>query len=299
MSTTATVEDQPVTKNRLDETPTPQPQGAGEPGATGSSSAQKQDSVVAEESAVSCVDVTVDYGPKRALHPTSMDFDHGGVTALIGPSGCGKSTFLRCINMMNKEIPGCKVGGHVWYRGTDAVSPECDLYDLRTHVGMVFQQPNPFAKSVYDNVAFAPRRHGVRDKATLDRLVEESLRRAALWDEVKDGLHKSALALSGGQQQRLCIARTLALHPDVVLMDEPCSALDPIATVAIERTIRDVVAGGICVIIVTHNMQQAARVSDRTAFFYLGELVEQGPTARIFENPEQPRTADYLSGRFG
>lgn len=283
MSTTATLEAQPVAKDPEAQTASP----------------QRTDRPAGQEPVVNCIDVTVDYGPKRALHPTTMEFAQGGVTALIGPSGCGKSTFLRCINMMNKEIPGCKVGGHVWYRGVDAVAPDCDLYDLRTHVGMVFQQPNPFAKSVYDNVAFAPRRHGVRDKATLDRLVEESLRRAALWEEVKDGLHKSALALSGGQQQRLCIARTLALHPDVVLMDEPCSALDPIATVAIERTIRDVVASGICVIIVTHNMQQAARVSDRTAFFYLGELIEQGPTARIFENPEQPRTADYLSGRFG
>ncbi len=250
------------------------------------------------EHLLSTRDVSVLYGDNRALKPTTLDFDAGTVTALIGPSGCGKSTFLRCINMMNREIPHCRVEGHIWYGGVDVNAPDTDLYEVRRRIGMVFQQPNPFNKSIYDNIAFAPRRHGVKGRKQLDRLVEESLRGAALWDEVKDDLHKSGRALSGGQQQRLCIARTLALHPDVILMDEPCSALDPIATLAIEQTVRDIVATGICVIIVTHNMEQAARVSDRTAFFYLGEMVETGPTAHLMKMPKDQRLSDYLTGRF-
>ena len=244
-------------------------------------------------------DATVTYGTHEALHPTSLDFTASTVTALIGPSGCGKSTFLRCLNLMNREVPHCTVGGRILYHGEDVSSPGYDLYELRRHVGMVFQQPNPFHKSVYENVAFAPRRHGITRRADLDGLVEKSLRAAALWDEVKDDLGKSGFALSGGQQQRLCIARTLALEPDVVLMDEPCSALDPIATFAIEEAIRSMAGRGICVVIVTHNMEQAARVSDRTAFFLLGTMVECGPTAELFSHPKDKHLDDYLSGRFG
>lgn len=252
-----------------------------------------------EDALLATRDVTVDYGSRRALKETSLDFGAGTVTALIGPSGCGKSTYLRSINLMNREIEGCKVGGQVIYRGQDVNAPGVDLFELRKHIGMVFQQPNPFRKSVYENVAFAPRRHGLTDRARLDALVEESLRAAAIWDEVKDKLDDSAYALSGGQQQRLCIARTLAMRPDVVLMDEPCSALDPIATFSIEETIRDMASRGICVIIVTHNMEQAGRVADRTAFFLLGEMVECGPTADVFERPKDQRLEDYLTGRFG
>jgi phosphate transport system ATP-binding protein len=244
-------------------------------------------------------DVTVSYSGHEALHPTSLTFAGGEVTSLIGPSGCGKSTFLRSINLMNLEIDGCEVGGQVLYHGVDANAPGQDLFELRKHIGMVFQQPNPFHKSIYENIAFAPRRHGITKKADLDALVEESLKAAAIWDEVKDKLNESGFALSGGQQQRLCIARTLAMHPDVVLMDEPCSALDPIATFAVEDTIRSMASSGICIIIVTHNMEQAARVSDRCAFFLLGEMVETGPTAELFANPSDQRLDDYLSGRFG
>ena len=244
-------------------------------------------------------DVTVTYGTHEALHPTSLAFAAGEVTSLIGPSGCGKSTYLRSINLMNREIEGCKVGGQVIYRGQDVNAPGVDLFELRKHIGMVFQQPNPFHKSIYENVAFAPRRHGVTKKADLDQLVEESLRAAAIWDEVKDKLSESGFALSGGPQQRLCIARTLAMHPDIVLMDEPCSALDPISTFAVEETIRSMASNGICTIIVTHNMEQAARVSDRCAFFLLGEMVETGVTAEMFANPSDQRLDDYLTGRFG
>lgn len=244
-------------------------------------------------------DVTVDYSGKRALHETSLDFEAGTVTALIGPSGCGKSTYLRSINLMNREITGCQIGGDVFYHGHEVNNPETDTYDLRRQIGMVFQQPNPFRKSIYENVAFAPRRHGLTKKADLDELVEQSLRAAALWDEVKDKLADSGFSLSGGQQQRLCIARTLAMKPDVVLMDEPCSALDPIATFAIEETIASMAQRGICIIIVTHNMEQAARVADDTAFFLMGEMVEYGPTAQLFEMPKDQRLEDYLTGRFG
>lgn len=234
-----------------------------------------------------------------ALSGVNLGFSKGEVTALIGPSGCGKSTFLRCLNLMNREIPHCHIDGEIYYHAKNINTSEQDLFALRRSIGMVFQQPNPFRKSIYDNIAFALRRHGLRDKGELDRIVEESLRSAAIWDEVKDKLEKSAYALSGGQRQRLCIARTLAMNPDVVLMDEPCSALDPIASFAIEETIGDMARRGICVIIVTHNIEQAARVSDYTAFFLLGRVLETGRTERVFSDPRDKRTEDYLTGRFG
>ena len=236
----------------------------------------------------------------EALHPTSLGFDAGTCTALIGPSGCGKSTFLRCVNLMNREIPRCDVGGSILYHGHDINTPRENLFELRKSIGMVFQQPTPFRKSIRENILFAPRRHGrVASRDEADALVEESLRQAALWDEVKDKLDRSALALSGGQQQRLCIARTLAMRPDVVLFDEPCSALDPISTFAVEETIRQIADSGICCVIVTHNMEQAKRVSDRTAFFYMGDMVETGTTRRVFLDPQDQRLVDYLTGRFG
>ncbi|HJH43092.1 MAG TPA: phosphate ABC transporter ATP-binding protein PstB [Rubneribacter badeniensis] len=245
-------------------------------------------------------DLTVSYGGVEALHATSLEFQAGQVTALIGPSGCGKSTFLRCLNLMNREIPGCRVGGSILYHGRDVNTAKENLFELRKSIGMVFQQPTPFRKSIRENILFAPKRHGlVSGREQEDALVEESLRAGALWDEVKDKLDKSACALSGGQQQRLCIARTLAMRPDVVLFDEPCSALDPISTYTIEETIRSIAERGICAIIVTHNMEQAARVSDRTAFFYLGDMVETGDTKQIFSAPRDARLADYLTGRFG
>ena len=245
-------------------------------------------------------DLTVSYGGVEALHATSLEFQAGQVTALIGPSGCGKSTFLRCLNLMNREIPGCRVGGSILYHGRDVNTSKENLFELRKSIGMVFQQPTPFRKSIRENILFAPKRHGlVAGREQEDALVEESLRAGALWDEVKDKLDKSACALSGGQQQRLCIARTLAMRPDVVLFDEPCSALDPISTYTIEETIRSIAEHGICAIIVTHNMEQAARVSDRTAFFYLGDMVETGDTKQIFSAPRDARLADYLTGRFG
>lgn len=253
-----------------------------------------------QQALVSTNVLTVTYGTHEALHETALTFAEGEVTALIGPSGCGKSTFLRCLNLMNREIPSCKVGGEIDYHGRNINTPHENLFELRKSIGMVFQQPTPFRKSIRDNILFAPKRHGlVSGKEAADELVEGALRAAALWDEVKDKLDKSAHALSGGQQQRLCIARTLAMHPDVVLFDEPCSALDPISTFAIEETIRDIASTGICSIIVTHNMEQATRVSDRTAYFYLGDMVETGPTKEIFGSPKDSRLQDYLSGRFG
>ncbi len=246
-------------------------------------------------------DVTVMYDHvKEALHPTSLDFDAGCVTALIGPSGCGKSTFLRCLNLMNREIPRCDIGGEIDYHGRNINTKEENLFELRKSIGMVFQQPTPFRKSIRENILFAPKRHGrIRSREEADELVETSLKQAALWDEVKDKLNQSGFGLSGGQQQRLCIARTLAMKPDVVLFDEPCSALDPISTFAVEETIRSIADSGICVAIVTHNMEQATRVSDRTAFFYVGDMVETGTTKQIFSAPKDSRLADYLSGRFG
>ena len=250
---------------------------------------------------LSTVDVTVRYDhAHEALHPTSLGFDAGTCTALIGPSGCGKSTFLRCINLMNREIARCDVGGSILYHGHDINNPREDLFELRKSIGMVFQQPTPFRKSIRENILFAPRRHGMAgSREQADELVERSLRQAALWDEVKDKLDRSGLGLSGGQQQRLCIARTLAMSPDVVLFDEPCSALDPISTFTVEQTIRSIADSGICVAIVTHNMEQATRVSDNTAFFYMGDMVETGPTRQIFMAPKDRRLSDYLSGRFG
>ena len=251
----------------------------------------------AGETVIAASDVNVYYGEHHALHGATLDFHKGEITALIGPSGCGKSTFLRSLNLMNREIRGCRVTGEIMYRGRDINTPKENLYELRRSIGMVFQQPNPFRKSIYENVVFAPKRHGVTGKAELDRLVEESLRAAALWDEVKDRLDKSAFALSGGQQQRLCIARTLALKPDVILFDEPCSALDPISTLAIED-LMNTLAEERAIIIVTHNMEQASRVSNRTAFFYMGDMVEYGETEQIFTRPRDQRLNDYLTGAF-
>ncbi len=249
------------------------------------------------ETVISTKDVSVVYGENRALRPTTLDFHMGEITALIGPSGCGKSTFLRSLNLMNREIRGCRVEGEIFYQGRNINTETENLYELRRSIGMVFQQPNPFRKSIYENITFAPRRHGVTDKAELDALVESSLRGAALWDEVKDKLDKSAQALSGGQQQRLCIARTLALNPDVILFDEPCSALDPISTLAIEDLMNEL-AETRAIIIVTHNMEQASRVSNRTAFFYMGDMVEYGETEQIFTRPRDKRLNDYLTGMF-
>ncbi|NLX48562.1 MAG: phosphate ABC transporter ATP-binding protein [Methanospirillum sp.] len=238
------------------------------------------------------------YGPCQALKEITILIPANRVTALIGPSGCGKSTLLRCFNRMNDLVPDCRVAGLALYHGADINAPGYDVVELRKRVGMVFQKPNPFPKSIYENVAYGPRIHGERDRATLDAVVERSLRSAALWDEVEDRLQEPALGLSGGQQQRLCIARTLAVEPDVILMDEPCSALDPIATAKIENLIDDL-KKRYTVIIVTHNMQQAARVSEFTGFMYLGELVEYGETLQVFERPAERLTENYITGRFG
>jgi phosphate transport system ATP-binding protein len=238
------------------------------------------------------------YGAARALTDISLDFPANTVTALIGPSGCGKSTFLRCLNRMNDLIPHTRVEGEIILDGEDINSPGVDVVDLRRRVGMVFQKPNPFPKSIFDNVAYGLRVNGFGDPGRLPERVERALRHAALWDEVKDRLEQSALGLSGGQQQRLCIARALAVEPEVLLMDEPASALDPIATLKIEDLIHEL-KQTLTIIIVTHSMQQAARVSDRTAFFYMGELVEMGATEQIFTNPKERRTEDYVTGKFG
>jgi phosphate transport system ATP-binding protein len=238
------------------------------------------------------------YGQKRALADISLAIPEQEVTALIGPSGCGKSTFLRCLNRMNDTIDGTRVEGEVLLDGRNIYAPEVDVPELRREVGLVFQKPNPFPQSVYDNVAFGPRVLGQRNRSDLDHLVEDSLRQAALWEELRDELHTSALALSAGQQQRLCIARVLATRASVMLMDEPCSALDPIATGKVEELIHEL-KSRVTIIIVTHNMQQAARVSDKTGLFWLGELVEFGETTQIFSRPRQKRTEDYVTGRFG
>lgn len=252
---------------------------------------------VSDEVMLSTKDVNVYYGGHHALHDTALDFHKGEITALIGPSGCGKSTFLRSLNLMNREIRGCRVTGDIMYQGRNINTKQENLYELRRSIGMVFQQPNPFHKSIRENITFAPKRHGLTDKDELDRLVEESLRGAALWDEVKDKLDKSAFALSGGQQQRLCIARTLALEPDVILFDEPCSALDPISTLAIEDLMTSIVEDR-AIVIVTHNMEQASRVSNRTAFFYMGDMIEYNETNEIFQRPQDKRLNDYLTGLF-
>jgi phosphate transport system ATP-binding protein len=247
-------------------------------------------------SAISTTGLNVFYDAKQALSDVTVPFEENSVTALIGPSGCGKSTLLRCLNRMNDLILSCRISGEITFRGKNIL--EMDPIDLRKKIGMVFQRPNPFPKSVYDNVAYGPRAHGVHDAGELDWIVEKSLKRAALWDEVKDRLYDSALGLSGGQQQRLCIARTLAVNPEIILMDEPCSALDPIATAKIENLIADL-KQEYTVIIVTHNMQQAARVSDKTGFMYLGKLIELDTTRTIFSSPSDELTERYVTGRFG
>jgi phosphate transport system ATP-binding protein len=253
---------------------------------------------MAETPRISAQNLDLYYGTFRALRSISLDIAQNKVTALIGPSGCGKSSFLRTLNRMNDMVAGARVEGKVLLEGKDIYAPDVDIVLLRKRVGMVFQRPNPFPMSIYDNVAYGPRIHGERRKAVLDDLVESSLQGAALWDEVKDRLGKSALGLSGGQQQRLCIARSLAVKPEVLLMDEPASALDPISTAKIEDLIRDL-RDTYTIVIVTHNMQQAARISDFTAFFLSGEVVEFGPTGAMFTNPKDQRTEDYITGRFG
>ena len=243
--------------------------------------------------------VNVFYGAKQAIRDVSIHIDQDNVTAFIGPSGCGKSTFLRTLNRMNDTVASARIDGDIRLDGQDIYAPEMDVVQLRARVGMVFQKPNPFPKSIYENVAYGARIHGLaQGRAQLDQIVERSLHRAGLWNEVKDRLSDSGTALSGGQQQRLCIARAIAVDPEVILMDEPCSALDPIATARIEELIHEL-KGRYAIAIVTHNMQQAARVSQRTAFFHLGELVEYGETSEIFTNPREQRTRDYITGRYG
>jgi phosphate transport system ATP-binding protein len=238
------------------------------------------------------------YGSRQVLQKVSLSIPEHHITAVIGPSGCGKSTFLRCLNRINDLIDGFRIDGHILFKGQDIYDPVVDPIEIRFRVGMVFQKPNPFPKSVYDNVAYGPRLWGVRKRSPLDAIVEESLKKAALWDEVKDSLYESALALSGGQQQRLCIARALAVEPEVLLMDEPCSALDPIATAKIEELMLDL-KKDYTIVIVTHNMQQAARVSDFTGFLLLGELIEFDVTKMLFTTPKNPKTEAYITGRFG
>ena len=238
------------------------------------------------------------YGSTQALHHVSMDIPEKSITALIGPSGCGKSTFLKTLDRMNDLVPGVRIEGTVRYDGKDIFAADVDVNELRRQVGMVFQKPNPFPMSIYDNVAYGPRTHGVRNRAKLDEIVEQSLRSAAIWDEVKDRLKKNALGLSGGQQQRLCIARALTVEPRVLLMDEPTSALDPISTSKIEDLAMEL-KKRYTIVIVTHNMQQALRISDRTAFFLLGELIEYDDTEKMFSTPTQKKTEDYITGRFG
>lgn len=243
-------------------------------------------------------DLSLYYGEKQALKDISFEIQRNKVTALIGPSGCGKSTFLRCINRMNDLIPSVKITGQMLVEGIDIYDKNVDVVNIRKKIGMVFQKSNPFPKSIYENVAYGPKINGIKNKTDLDEIVETSLRQAAIWDELKDRLDDSAIGLSGGQQQRLCIARTLAVSPDIILMDEPASALDPISTSKIEELVHEL-KEQYTIIIVTHNMQQAARTSDFTAFFYLGELIEIGKTNTIFTKPEQKQTEDYITGRFG
>ncbi|MFO7619093.1 MAG: phosphate ABC transporter ATP-binding protein PstB [Thermoplasmata archaeon] len=251
-----------------------------------------------EEGALSLEKLNISYGSNHAVKNVSMSIKQRTVTAFIGPSGCGKSTLLRALNRMNEEIEGCRTEGSVIWKGRNILGPEVDPVALRSKIGMVFQKPNPFPKSIYDNIAYGPRIHGITDKKQLDALVEKAIKDSALWDEVKDRLEESAMGLSGGQQQRLCIARALAVEPEVILMDEPCSALDPIATSKIEDLINEL-KKYYTVIIVTHNMQQAARVSDYTGFMYLGELIEFGETEQIFQKPKEKLTENYITGRFG
>ena len=256
-------------------------------------------SITVENPRMVCRNVNVYYGDKQAIKNVSIDIGCNEVLAMIGPSGCGKSTFIRCLNRMNDTIEGCRVTGDIILDGTNIYDKNVDVVPLRAQVGMVFQKPNPFPKSIYENVAYGPRIHGLsRDKSELDEMVETSIKKAGLWEEVKDRMDQPGTGLSGGQQQRLCIARTIAVNPDVILMDEPCSALDPIATSVIEDLI-DELRTQYSICIVTHSMQQAARVSQRTAYFHLGDLIEVGPTERIFTNPRHQLTQDYITGRFG
>ena len=249
-------------------------------------------------SIISVKDLCLWYGSQQALKNINIQIPEKSITAFIGPSGCGKSTFLKTINRMNDLIPGVKITGQVKYRGKDIYAPDVDVNELRREIGMVFQKPNPFPMSIYDNIAYGPRTHGIKNKAKLDDIVERALRDAAIWDEVKDRLKKNALGLSGGQQQRLCIARALAVEPDILLMDEPTSALDPISTMKIEELVTQL-KERYTIIIVTHNMQQAVRISDQAAFFLLGDLVEYGDTEKMFSQPEDKRTEEYITGRVG
>jgi len=280
-------------------------EGAGAPAAAGGKSLPVPEgirtvgSITTDDPLFSCRNVNVFYGEKQAIKNLSIDIGRKQVLAMIGPSGCGKSTFLRCLNRMNETIVGARVEGQILLDGRDIHDRKRDVVQLRARVGMVFQKPNPFPKSIYENVAYGPRIHGLAgDRAELDDIVNTSLRRAGLWDEVKDRLAQPGTSLSGGQQQRLCIARTIAVNPEVILMDEPCSALDPIATARIEDLI-DELRQSYAICIVTHSMQQAARVSQRTAYFHLGDLIEVGETDRIFTNPRAKLTEDYITGRFG
>ncbi len=243
-------------------------------------------------------DIHVWYGTNEAIKGVSLALEKNKITSLIGPSGCGKSTYLRSLNRMNDEIAGTRVTGKIFYKGLDINSNDIDVYNMRKHIGMVFQRPNPFSKSIYENITFALKQHGLKDKEKLDEIVEESLKQAALWDQVKDQLHKSALALSGGQAQRLCIARAIAMKPDILLLDEPASALDPISTIKVEETLVNL-KEKYTIAIVTHNMQQAARISDYTAFFYLGNVLEYDVTRKVFTRPKIQATEDYVSGHFG
>ncbi|WP_321388902.1 phosphate ABC transporter ATP-binding protein PstB [uncultured Enterococcus sp.] len=243
-------------------------------------------------------DLHVWYGDNEAIKGVDLQFEKSKITALIGPSGCGKSTYLRSLNRMNDGIANTKITGKIMYKGVDVNSKEVDVYEMRKRIGMVFQRPNPFSKSIYENITFALKQHGEKDKNKLDEIVETSLKQAALWEQVKDNLNKSALALSGGQQQRLCIARAIAMKPDILLLDEPASALDPISTGKVEETLVSL-KDDYTIIIVTHNMQQAARISDQTAFFYLGKVIEYDETRKIFTRPKMQATEDYVSGHFG
>jgi phosphate transport system ATP-binding protein len=283
-----------VMEAKVEDRPATTVEKQGEPMATGDPAPAALD-----ELKMKATDVNLWYGEKQALFDVNLDIFGQSVTALIGPSGCGKSTFLRCLNRMNDVIDICKVEGDIRLDGEDIYAPDVDPVQLRARVGMVFQKPNPFPKSIYENVAYAPRLHGLcANKAQMDEVVESSLIKAGLWEEVKDRLDEPGTGLSGGQQQRLCIARAISVNPEVLLMDEPCSALDPIATATIE-TLIDELKKDLCIVIVTHSMQQAARVSQRTAFFHLGKLVEVDDTSAIFTNPSDQRTQDYVTGRFG
>jgi phosphate transport system ATP-binding protein len=289
------VTDAPILMDPRTSAPSPRPSPASVPAAGAPGGLQTS----ASETLIEIDDLDFFYGTTQALHGISLKIDAKKVTAFIGPSGCGKSTLLRCLNRMNDLIDGTRVGrGGIKIRGVDIYRRDVDVIELRRRVGMVFQKSNPFPKSIYENITYGLKLQGAPSKARLDEIVEKSLRGAALWDEVKDRLHTSGLGLSGGQQQRLCIARAIAVEPEIILMDEPCSALDPVATAKVEELIQDL-RSKFTIVIVTHNMQQAARVSDKTAFFYLGKLVEYAETRTIFMNPANPQTEAYVSGRFG